>query len=105
MKWYRSSGRAEAKASLHHREASVRKAGLKEFGIGLPMFKNWRNEIPNYFVHRVTNGFVEGMNNQIKVIKRRAYGYLNIDNLRRRILLTNNELAVGTKASGVFHAY
>jgi transposase len=48
------------------------------------MFKNWRNEILNYFDHRVTNGFVEGMNNRIKVIKRMAYGYRNVDNLRRR---------------------
>jgi hypothetical protein len=53
----------------------------------------------------VTNGFVEGMNNRIKVIKRMAYGYRNIDNLRRRILLANNDIAAGTKASGGFHAY
>lgn len=103
--WYKSSNRAEAGLSLCHWEESVRKAGLKEFGIGLPMFRNWRNEILNYFDHRVTNGFVEGKNNRIKVIKRMAYGYRNIDNLRRRILLTNNEPAVSAKASGAFHAY
>ncbi len=103
--WYKSPSRAEAEVSLHHWEESVRKAGLKEFGIGLPMFKNWRNEILNYFDHPVTNGFVEGMNNRIKVIKRMAYGYRNIDNLRRRILLTNNKIAADTKASGGFHTY
>jgi len=103
--WYKSSSRAEAEAALLHWEESVSKVGLKEFGIGLPMFKNWRNELLNYFDHRVTNGFVEGMNNRIKVIKRMAYGYRNIDNLRRRILLTNNEIAVSIKASGGFHAY
>jgi transposase len=103
--WYKSPNRAEAEVSLHHWEESGRKAGLKEFGIGLPMFKNWRGEILNYFDHRVTNGFVEGKNNRIKVIKRMAYGYRNIDNLRRRILLTNNEIAASTKASGGFHAY
>ena len=69
------------------------------------MFKNWRNEILNYFDRRITNGFVEGKNNRIKVIKRMAYGYRNIENLRRRILLANNEIAAGTKASGGFHAY
>ena len=103
--WYKSSSRAEAEVSLYHWEESVRKAGLKEFGIGLPMFRNWRGEILNYFDHRVTNGFVEGKNNRIKVIKRMAYGYRNIDNLRRRILLTNNEIAASTKASEAFHAY
>ena len=103
--WYKSSSRAEAEVSLCHWEESVRKTGLKEFGTGLPMFKNWRSEILNYFDYRVTNGFVEGKNNRIKVIKRMAYGYRNIDNLRRRILLTNNDMAAGTKASGGFHAY
>jgi transposase len=102
--WYRSSSRAEAEVSLYHWQGSVRKTGLKEFGIGLPMFRNWRNEILNYFDHHVTNGFVEGKNNRIKVIKRMAYGYRNSDNLRRRILLTNNEIAASTKASGCFHA-
>jgi transposase len=82
--WYKSSSGTEAEASLHHWAEPVRETELKEFGIGLPMFKNWRTEILNYFDHRVTNGFVEGMNNRIKVIKRMAYGYRNIDNLRRR---------------------
>ena len=103
--WYKNSSRAQAEVSLHHWEGGVRKSGLKEFGAGLPMFRNWRNEILNYFDHRVTNGFVEGKNNRIKAIKRMAYGYRNIDNLRRRILLTNNEIAISTKASGGFHAY
>jgi len=38
------------------------------------MFRNWRNEILNYFDYRVTNGFVEEKNNRIKVINRTAYG-------------------------------
>ena len=35
------------------------------------------------------NGFLEGKNNRIKVIKRVAYGYRNVANFRQRILLTN----------------
>ena len=104
-KWYKSSSRAEAEVFLCHWEESVRETGLKEFGIGIPMFRNWRTEILNYFDHRVTNDFVEGKNNRIKVIKRMAYGYRNVNNLRRRILLTNNEIAANTKGSGGFHAY
>ena len=100
--WYRISSRAEAEASLYQWEESVRKSGFKEFRAVLSIFRNWRNEILNYFNHRVTNGFVEGKNNRIKVIKRMAYGYRNVDNLRRRIPLTNNEIAASTKASGGF---
>ena len=48
-----------------------------------------QKDILNYFDHRYTNGFVEGKNNRIKVIKRIAYGYRNSHNFRQRILLTN----------------
>ena len=103
--WYKSSSRVEAEISLRHWEEFVRRSGLKEFGTGLPMFRNWRSEILNYFDYHVTNGFVEGKNNRIKAIKRMAYGYRNIANLRRRIFLTNNETATNTKVLGGFHAY
>lgn len=36
------------------------------------------------------NGFIESMNNKIKLVKRNAYGYkyfYNLSNLRKRILL------------------
>jgi len=32
------------------------------------------DKITNYFINRQTSGFVEGLNNKIKVIKRRCYG-------------------------------
>lgn len=76
--WYKSSSRAEAETSLYCWEESSRRSGLKEFRAVLSTFRNWRAEILNYFDHRVTNAFVEGKNNRIKVIKRMAYGYNNI---------------------------
>lgn len=47
----------------------------------------WIEEISNYFVKRETSGFVEGLNNKIKVIKRRCYGILNKEHLFQRISL------------------
>ena len=44
-------------------------------------------EISNYFKGRFNSGFVEGLNNKIKVIKRRCYGILNVDHLFQRIHL------------------
>ena len=44
-------------------------------------------EITNYFLERHTSGFVEGLNNKIKVIKRRCYGILNREHLFQRIEL------------------
>ena len=45
----------------------------------------------NYFDSPYTNGFLEGKNNRIKVIKRMAYGYRNPSNFRQRILLSNRQ--------------
>ena len=47
----------------------------------------WIDEILAYFDHRTTQGVVEGINQKIKLIKRRAYGLTNFDNFRRRVLL------------------
>ncbi len=43
--------------------------------------------ITNYFISRSSSGWVEGLNNKIKVLKRRAYGVKNLGNLFRRIWL------------------
>lgn len=35
----------------------------------------WKAGILAYFTHRITNGISEGINNKIKVLKRRSYGF------------------------------
>lgn len=87
--WYASPDRATATARLEAWEAGVRAHGPAPFQRLFPMLRDWRGEILNYFDCRYTNGFVEGKNNRIKVIKRVAYGYRNAQNFRQRILLTN----------------
>ena len=47
---------------------------------------NWLNSILNSFLTPITNGFTEGCNNKIKVLKRNAYGYQNFNRFRNRIL-------------------
>lgn len=49
--------------------------------------KNWWDEILNYFLERVTNGFVEGLNNSIRHIIRTAFGYRNFENFRLRVFV------------------
>ena len=48
----------------------------------------WLGEIISYFKNRTTQGIVEGINNKLKLIKRKAYGFKNFDNFRLRILLS-----------------
>lgn len=47
---------------------------------------NWITGILNSFSSTITNGFTEGCNNKIKVLKRNAYGYRNFKRFRNRIL-------------------
>ena len=49
--------------------------------------KRWIDEIVTYFDNRTTQGAVEGINQKIKLIKRRGYGLTNFGNFRRRVLL------------------
>ena len=46
----------------------------------------WREEILNYWRFPLTNAFVEGKHNRVKVLKRRAYGYRNQTTFTLRIL-------------------
>jgi transposase len=48
---------------------------------------NWLDKITNYFYQRTTSGIVEGINNKIKLIKRRAFGFRNFQNFRLRVIV------------------
>jgi transposase len=65
----------------------VQKSGLKCFDEFLKTLEHWWEEITNYFIHRANSGFVEGLNNKLKVLKRRCYGIFNRDHLFQRIYL------------------
>ncbi len=52
----------------------------------LTTIRNHLDGICNYFLNRTTSGVMEGINNRIKLIKRQAYGFMNFDNFRARLL-------------------
>lgn len=51
-------------------------------------FARWQTEILNSFDVPYTNGYTEGCNNRIKVIKRVSFGMPNFNTMRKRILHT-----------------
>ena len=51
--------------------------GLEQFEKCAQTMRNWYTGIINSFTTPITNGFTEGCNNKIKVLKRNAYGYQN----------------------------
>jgi len=83
----RSKNRNEASQKLKFFILATQASGLKEFDACLTMLGNWSKYILNAFDCPYTNGYTEGTNNAIKVIKRNAFGYRNFDNFRNRIFL------------------
>jgi len=61
--------------------------GMKK---SLRTLKGYFEYIKNAVEQPYSNGFIEAVNNKIKVIKRTAYGYRSFYNLRNRVLIVNN---------------
>ena len=70
---------------------SSRNSNLPEFGNFKVSFISWFPPIVNAFVLPYSNGFTEGCNNNIKVLKRISYGLRNFDRFRVRILLLSKK--------------
>jgi len=47
----------------------------------------YEDHITNYFINRDTSGWVEGINNKVKVIKRRCYGLTHLKHFFQRLFL------------------
>ena len=80
----------EARALLREFVIHATVADLPEFETLLGILRNWTQYILNAFDCKYSNGFTEGCNNKIKVLKRIAFGYRNFNNLRKRILMSFN---------------
>ncbi len=48
--------------------------------------RKWNDGIFSFFNHRITNGMAEGINNKIKVIKRRSYGFHDFEYFTLKVL-------------------
>ena len=79
----------QAELAFDQWETNVRNSQLENLIKFLDTLTNWKPYILNYFLENypgVTNGFVEGMNNKLKLIMRRGFGFTNFDNFRCRII-------------------
>ncbi len=65
---------------------AAEKSGLDRFIKCAGTMRTWMDSITNAFDYSYTNGFTEGSNNKIKVLKRNAYGFRNFRRFRNRIL-------------------
>ena len=78
---------AAAKSKIRAWIKRVARSELRCFDKFINTLGCWWEEIINYFVNRENSGFVEGLNNKLKVLKRRCYGLFNLKHLFQRIFL------------------
>uniref|UniRef100_UPI000488342C transposase n=2 Tax=Halalkalibacillus halophilus TaxID=392827 RepID=UPI000488342C len=77
----------QIKERLYDFYDSVKKVGIPEFEKAIETIQNWQKQIMNSFGYELHNGYIEGINNQTKVIKRNAFGFRRFDRFRKKILL------------------
>lgn len=79
-----------ARAAIEKWVKEVKQSGLDCFDKFIGTLKQHLEIITNYFHRRSNSGWVEGLNNKIKVLKRRCYGITSPINLFRRLWLDLN---------------
>ena len=77
----------EAHGKLNQWIVNVENSQLICFNSFIGTLKKYQNEIENYFMGRQSSGFVEGINNKVKVLKRRCYGIYNLAHFFQRLWL------------------
>ena len=81
-----SSTRTEAQLRLARFIMAAQDSDLTPFVNVSLTFQRWSKEILNSFDYPYTNGYIEGCNNRIKVLKRVSFGMPRFKRFRRRIL-------------------
>ncbi|MBC2167569.1 transposase [Listeria booriae] len=78
---------SDVRQTLHDFYQLVQDTHLPEFIKAIGTLERWETEIINAFIYpHLSNGFVEGINNRTKVIKRTSYGFKNFSRFRAKIL-------------------
>ena len=79
--------KADGLRRIRYWRQRVVRSGLRCFDAFLKLLDTWLSLIANYFITHQTSSFVEGLNNKIKVLKRRCYGLRNVVRLFQRLTL------------------
>lgn len=65
----------------------AKKLANESMDIFIAFYQKWQQYILNYFTYRVSTSVIEGINNKIKLIKRRGFGFASFLNFRRIVLI------------------
>lgn len=84
--WFKESDAHNATAGLEACLEKLNASRLEGFHRVARTFKRWQQEILHSFMYPFNNGYIEGVNNTIKVLKRLSYGIKQFDRMRKKIL-------------------
>lgn len=79
--------REGAEKALDYWIEEAKASGEDEWGDAIKCFSNWRESILNSFAVPYTNGYLEGLHNRIKTIKRVSFHMPNFNHFRTKICL------------------
>ncbi|MFE8704244.1 ISL3 family transposase [Cytobacillus sp. FJAT-54145] len=85
----------QTKELLNEFYRKVEQVNIPEFKKAIQTLQNWQVEILNSFAYGYSNGFLEGINNLTKVMKRNAFGFRSFKRFRAKILLTHKYKKMG----------
>jgi len=83
----RHQSRKDALTQVNRWIISVKNNETSCFKGFIKTLERYKSGILNYFKSRKNSGFVEGLNNKIKVLKRRCYGHSKTESIFRRLFL------------------
>jgi hypothetical protein len=89
---YASANAEEAAQFLKDWTRRCKQSRLEPFLALAKRLNRWADGILAFFTYRITNGVSEGINNLIKVLKRRAYGFTDFRYFTLKVLDTTGAL-------------
>jgi len=89
---WRSRNLKEGEGFLDSWIKRAKATGLKPFIKLGESLKRHRDRLLSYFKHRISTGPLEGLNNKIKVLKRQAYGFRDMEYFRLRLAFIHEDV-------------
>lgn len=99
---YQCQNRDEAEAFLIQWTRRCMRSGLQPFVELARRLRRWADGILAYFTHHITNAVSEGINNKVKVLKRRSYGFHDFNYFVLKIMNATGALP---SLSSIPHTY
>jgi transposase len=92
LRYFWSLTERKARRFLNAWIRRAQNCGLRHFEKLADVLLRHKPQILTYFKHRITTGPIEGLNNKVKVLKRQAYGFRDIEYFKLRLLFIHEEI-------------